>query len=143
MLGGSNGGPQGTSGRIHGPLPQVRWDVGRKGAFGSFERVLLVLTLLESGLGQRAHFSGKYCYLGALMGVPRVPDGRCIDPCHGRWGERRKAAFGSFQRVLLVLTLLESGLRQRAPFGGKYCPLGAPMGVPRVPDGQYMAPCHR
>ena len=22
-----------------------------------------------------------------------------------------------------------------------YC-LGAPMGVPRVPDGQYMAPCH-
>ena len=109
MLGGSNRGPQGTSGQIHGPLPQVRWDVGRKGAFGSFKRVLLVLTLLESGLGQRAHFGGKYCYLGALMGVPRVPDGRCIDPCHERWGERRKAAFGSFQRVLLVLTLLESG----------------------------------
>ena len=75
LLGGSNRGPQGTSGRIHGPLPQVRWDVGRKGAFGSFERVLLVLTLLESGLGQQAHFGGKYCYLGALMGVPRVPDG--------------------------------------------------------------------
>ena len=30
-------------------LPQVGWDERRKGAFGSFERVLLVLTLLESG----------------------------------------------------------------------------------------------
>ena len=75
LFGGSNGGPQGPIWRIHGPSPWVRWGEGRKGAFGSFKRVLLVLTLLESGQGQWARFGGKYCYLGALMGVPRVPDG--------------------------------------------------------------------
>ena len=42
-------GPQGPSWPIYGPSPQARWGERRKGAFGSFERVLLVLTLLESG----------------------------------------------------------------------------------------------
>ena len=28
-------------------------------------------------------FEGEYCCLGAPMGVPRVPDGRCMAPCHG------------------------------------------------------------
>ena len=36
-------------GLIHGPSMQVRWVERRKDASGSFERVLLVLTLLESG----------------------------------------------------------------------------------------------
>ena len=70
MFGGSDGVPQGPRWPIHGPLPQVRWGERRKGAFGSFKRVLLVLTLLESGQGQWARFGGKYCYLGALMGAP-------------------------------------------------------------------------
>ena len=59
-----------------------------------------------------------------------------------RWVERRKGAFSSFKRVLLVYNLLESGYGKWARFGGKYCCLGAWMGVPRVPDGQYMALCH-
>ena len=42
----SDRGPQGPSWPIHGPLPQARGGERRKGAFGSFERVLLVLTLL-------------------------------------------------------------------------------------------------
>ena len=46
MLGGSNGGPQGLRWTIHGPLPWLWWVERRKGAFGSFERVLLVLNLL-------------------------------------------------------------------------------------------------
>ena len=45
----SDGGPQEPRWSIHGPLPWVRWVEKRKGAFGSFERVLLFLTLLESG----------------------------------------------------------------------------------------------
>ena len=45
---GSDGGPQGPRWLIHGPLPRVRWVERRKGAFGSLERVLMVLTLLES-----------------------------------------------------------------------------------------------
>ena len=49
LFGASNGGPQGPRLPIHGPLPRVRWVERRKGAFGSFERVLMVLTLLESG----------------------------------------------------------------------------------------------
>ena len=67
---------------IHGPMPQVRGVERKKGAFGSFERVLLFLTLLESGYGKYDHFGGKYCCLRALMGVPRVPDGQYMAPCH-------------------------------------------------------------
>ena len=48
VFGGSNGGPQGPRWPIHGPMPRVSWVEKRKGAFGSFERVLLVLTLLKS-----------------------------------------------------------------------------------------------
>ena len=40
----------------------------------NIERVLLILTLLISGSGKRAHFRGKYCYLGALIGTPGFPD---------------------------------------------------------------------
>ena len=94
---GFNGGPQGPRWPIHGPMPWVRWVERRKGAFCSFERVLLVHTLLKSGYGKRAHFGGKYCCLGVYGPMPRV-----------RWVERNKGAFGSFVRVLLVLTLLES-----------------------------------
>ena len=43
MFGGSNEGPQGTRWPIHGPSLLVRWVERRKGAFGSFERVLVVL----------------------------------------------------------------------------------------------------
>ena len=43
LLGGSDGGPEGPWWPIHGPSPRLRWDERRKGAFGSFERVLLVV----------------------------------------------------------------------------------------------------
>ena len=49
LFGGSNGGPQGPRWPIHGPMPRVRWVERRKGAFGSFERELLVLPFSESG----------------------------------------------------------------------------------------------
>ena len=45
---GFNGGPLGPRWPIHGPMQRVRWVERNKGAFGSFVRVLLVLTLLES-----------------------------------------------------------------------------------------------
>ena len=46
----------------------------------NIERVLLTLTLLISGSGKRALFRGKYCYWGALIGTPGVPDGRFVAP---------------------------------------------------------------
>ena len=46
----------------------------------NIERVLLILTLLISGSGKHAHFRGKYCYFGALIGTPGVPDGRYVAP---------------------------------------------------------------
>ena len=49
LFGGSNGVPQGPRWPIHGPMPRSRWVERRKGTFGRFKRVLLVLTLLESG----------------------------------------------------------------------------------------------
>ena len=75
LFGGSDGGPQEPTWQIHGPLPWGRWVERRKGAFSDFERVLLVLTLLESSYGKWDCFGGKYCCFGAPMGVPRVPDG--------------------------------------------------------------------
>ena len=80
LFGGSDGGPQEPRWPIHGPLAWVRWVERRKGAFGDFERVLLILTLLLCDLGKRAHFRGKYW---ALIGVPGVPDGRYKAPGHG------------------------------------------------------------
>ena len=71
LFGGSDEGPQGSRWLIHGPLPHVKWVEKRKGPFGSLERVLLVLTLLESGSGKQARFRGKFCCLGAPMGVPK------------------------------------------------------------------------
>ena len=44
LFGGSDGGPQEPRWQIHGPLPWGRWVERRKGAFGSFERILLVVT---------------------------------------------------------------------------------------------------
>ena len=82
LFGGSNGGPQGPRWPIHGPSTCVRWVERRKVAFGSLERILLVLILLESSYGKRAGFGGKYCCLVAPMGVPRVPDGWYMAPCH-------------------------------------------------------------
>ena len=82
LFGGSDGGPQGPRWIRHSLMPQVRGVERKKGAFGSFERVLLFLTLLESGYGKYDHFGGKYCCLRALMGVPRVPDGQYMAPCH-------------------------------------------------------------
>ena len=73
-FGGSNWDPKGPRWLIDGPIPRVRWVERRKGAFGSFERVLLFLPLLKSGKANWAHFGGKYCCLGAPMGVTRVPD---------------------------------------------------------------------
>ena len=66
---------------------EVGWE--KKGAFGSFKRVLLFLTLLESSYGKYARFGGKYICLRALMGVPRVPDDRYMAPCH-EWGGLRE-----------------------------------------------------
>ena len=70
MFGGSNGGPQGRRWPIHGPLPQVRWVEKRKGAFGSFKRVLLVVTRR-----QKTHFFPKSHHLQKLhflkLGVPK------------------------------------------------------------------------
>ena len=75
--------PRGPRWPIHGPPPYVRWVERRKGTFGSFERVLLVLTILESSKGKWACFRGKYCCLGAPMEDPRVPDGQYMALCHG------------------------------------------------------------
>ena len=57
------------------------------------------------------------------------------------WGGLRKenASDDNIERVLLILTLLGSGSEKRARFRGKYCYLGAPIGTPGVPDGQYVA----
>ena len=67
------------------------WDGLRKksGSFCSFERQLLVFTLLESGPSKWACSGGKYCCLGALMGVPGVPVGWYIAPRQG-WDRLRK-----------------------------------------------------
>ena len=63
--------------------PLALGEVGseKKNAFyGNIERVLLILTLLGSGSEKRARFRGKYCYLGAPIGFPGVPDGRYVAP---------------------------------------------------------------
>ena len=65
----------------------MRWIEKRKGAFGNFERGLLVL---GKWLKKQVHFGGKYCCLGAPLGVPRVPDGRCMSPCHSSGGLREE-----------------------------------------------------
>ena len=123
--------------------PGLGWGGLRKknASYDSIERVWLILTLLISGSGKRARFGGKYCYLGAPMGAPWVPDGRYVAPGLG-WGglRKKKASYDSIERVLLILTFLISGSGKRARFGGKYCYLGAPMGVRGVPDGRYVAP---
>ena len=49
LFGGFNWDPKGPRWPIDGPMPRVRWVERRKGAFGSFERELLVLPLSESG----------------------------------------------------------------------------------------------
>ena len=82
LFGGSNWEPKGPRWLIDGPMPWVRWVERRKGAFGSFKRVLLVLALLEAAKDNGACFGGKYCCLGAPMGVPRVTDGQYMAPCH-------------------------------------------------------------
>ena len=46
---GFDGGPQGPRWLRHSLMPRVRWVERRKGAFGSFEKLLLVLSLLRSG----------------------------------------------------------------------------------------------
>ena len=107
----------------------------------NIQRVLLTLTLLISGKGKHACFRGKYCYLGAPIGTPRVPDGQYV--AHGLgWAGLRKenASDDNNERVLLIHTLLISGSGKLACFRGKYCYLRAPIGTPRVPDGQYVAP---
>ena len=115
----------------------------RKRFIWQFEESITGFTLLESGYGKRACFGGKYCGLGGLMGAPRVPAGRYMAPGHG-WGGLRKTkdSFNNLERVLLVLTLSESGSRKEARFGGKYCGLGGLMGASKVPAGRYMAPGH-
>ena len=45
-----------------------------------------------------------------------------------------------FQEIIIGPYSLGKQLRKRAHFVGKYCCFGAPMGVPRVPDSQYIAP---
>ena len=84
--------------------------------------------LLLRGSGKHAHFRGKYCYLGAPIGTPRVPDGQYVAPGLG-WGGLRKenGLDDNIERVLLILTLLISGSGKHACIGGKYCYLGALM----------------
>ena len=62
--------------------PGLGWGGLRKenASDDNIERVLLILTLLISGSGKRACFRGKYCYLGAPIGTPGVPDGRYVAP---------------------------------------------------------------
>ena len=59
------------------------------------------------------------------------------------WGpgglRKENTSDDNIQRVLLTLTLLLSDSGKHACFRGKYCYLGAPIGTPRVPDGQYVA----
>ena len=106
----------------------------------NIERVILILIFLISGSGKRACFRGKYCYLGAPIGTPWVPDGQYVAPGLGPGGLRKEnTSDDNIQRVLLTLTLLISGSGKHACFRGKYCYLGAPIGTPRVPDGQYVA----
>ena len=91
--------------------------------------------------GKHARFWGKHCHFGAPIATPGVPDGRDVAPGLGRGGLRKEnTSDDNIQRVLLTLTLLISGSGKHACFRGKYCYLGAPIGTPRVPDGQYVAP---
>ena len=86
--------------------PGLGWGGLRKenASDDNIERVLLILTLLISGSGKRARFRGKYCYLGAPMGTPGVPDGRYVAPGLG-WGGLRKenASDDNIDWVLLIL----------------------------------------
>ena len=86
----------------------------------NIERVLLILTLLISVSGKCACFRGKYCYLGAQIGTPRVPDGQYRAPVLGLGGLREvNASDDNIVRVLLILTLLISGSGNHARFRGK------------------------
>ena len=49
LFGGSDWDPKGPRWPIDGSMPRVRWVERGKGAFGSFERVFLFLTLWKSG----------------------------------------------------------------------------------------------
>ena len=62
--------------------PGLGWGGLRKenASDDNIERELLILTLLMSGSGKHAHFRGKYCYLGAPIGTPGVPDGPYVAP---------------------------------------------------------------
>ena len=74
--------------------PGLGWGGLRKenASDDNIERVLLILTLLISGSGKLACFRGKYCYLRAPIGTPRVPDGRYVAPGLGLGGLRKENA---------------------------------------------------
>ena len=83
-------------------LGQVGWEK-KNTSDDNIQRVLLTLTLLISGSGKHACFRGKYCYLGAPIGTPQVPDGWYVAPGLG-WGGLRKenASDDNIERVLLI-----------------------------------------
>ena len=126
------------------------WDGLRKksGSFCSFERQLLVFTLLESGPSKWACSGGKYCCLGALMGVPGVPVGWYIAPRQG-WDRLRKKMvhLAVFSQNYWSLSSQKVAEENRLVLGMIFVVWGLPGGspglqggVPRVPSGQYMAP---
>ena len=61
----------------------------------------------------------------------------------GEVGWEKKRCIWQFWESITGPYLLGKWLRRLACFGGKYCCLGALIGVPRVPDDNYMALCHR
>ena len=77
-----DGGPQGPRWPIHDTLPHLRW-VGKKWFIWQFWETI-------TGWGIKAGFRSKFCCLGALMGVPRVPDDNYMALCHRQGGLRIK-----------------------------------------------------
>ena len=82
LFGDCDGGLQGPRWPIHSLLPHLRW-VGKKWFIWQFWETI-------TGQGIKAGFRSKFCCLGALMGVPRVPDDNYMALCHRQGGLRIK-----------------------------------------------------
>ena len=86
--------------------------------------LLLIHNLLISGSGKRACFRSKYCYLGAPIGTPGLPDGWYVAPDLG-WGGLRQenVSNDNIERVLLILTKCDKWENQKIPqFQDHICP---------------------
>ena len=81
--------------------------------------------------------------MGAPIGVPRVPDGQYMAPCHGQGGLREERVhLADSREYYWSLPSWKVAKDYGLVSGVNIVVKGAPMGVWRVPDGQYMAPRH-